>query len=149
MDSQIKPICFVSQCQEGKQHREGTAEVLQGRAPEGVVLWSRIKYLPHLQQWELSSPCPPRLGAAGSASPVRDEGGKRRVLGPDAPGQGRAQAVVPQRLHGHDLTDAAHLGAKEGENQCQQVHLDHCTTLRLKMHHLVRASASAHRSSAP
>lgn len=114
LDSQIKPICFVSRCQEGKQRRYCRGEHL-------TVLFSgpEESAWPHLQQWELSwpltqqppfPPVPPSVGAAGSASPIRDEGGKCRVLGSDAPGQGRAQAVVPQSLHGHDLTDAAHLG---------------------------------------
>lgn len=116
MDSQIKPICFVSRYQEAKQHRQGTAGGTAEQTTRRCFLVHKVPgptcstgvSWPWPQQPH--PPVPPTLGAAGSGSPVRDEGGKGRVLGSDAPGQGGAQAVVPQSLHGHDLTDAAHWG---------------------------------------
>lgn len=116
MDSQIKPICFVSRYQEAKQHRQGTAGGTAEQTTRRCFLVHKCLAPPAAAgvSWpwpqQPHPPVPPTLGAAGSGSPVRDEGGKGRVLGSDAPGQGGAQAVVPQSLHGHDLTDAAHWG---------------------------------------
>lgn len=158
LDSQIKPICFVSRCHKAKQHREGTTGDTAGDHPK--VFSGSEGAWPHLQQWEFPGPghsshiplCPPcwELLAQAHRSEMRvaKAASLARML------QDRAE---PRRLFRRAFMAMILQMLRTGGNRhrrgtvtdCQQVQLDHCKTDRLKMHYLVRASASAHRSSAP
>lgn len=114
---------------------------------------------PHLQQREFPGPghsshiplSPPRwellaqahlsemrvAKAASLARMLQDRAEPRRLF------RRAFMAMILQMLRTGGNT------ANKGNSYCQWVQLDHCKTDRLKMHYLARASASAHRSSAP